>query len=150
MSHRDVTVNAMQCAFLLLVIKMSSQSVFTQAQGIIICMAFDTGAFKSVIFCIVDLGLGFPVNAFRIFKPHGPNIPDTGFDFFWQISFTMWRQVTINAVYLDSPLVIVVRRELPALVRVGVNMARFTVFVFRCMYNGFVSKENQKRTQEGT
>jgi hypothetical protein len=128
----------------LFIIQVGFPAFLGESDWIVILMTMDAAYFKGVSLGIIDLGFGFPIEAFRIFKPFGVNITCTCFGFFHQVTFPMRGQMAVYAMDTYASLIVVVGREFPALGGMRMDVAGSAIIISGCEYNRFVSKENKQ------
>jgi hypothetical protein len=148
MTNGNVAVNAMQFPCFFFVIEMCLTTLPGEPEGVVVLVTVDAGGLKHMTPGIIDLGFCFPVKACRIFKGIGPYIANPGFGLLQQVAISMGREVTIHAMHMDAPGIVVVGRAFPALGRVRMNMAGIAIFIGGCYYYCLVAQKDKQGSKD--
>jgi hypothetical protein len=102
-----MTVYAMKFSCLLFVVEMCLAALLGKAKGIVVLMAVNAGRFEGMLFGMVDLRFGLPVQTCRILKPVGPYVTNAGFSLLKKVPIAMGREVAIHTIHMYAPWIIV-------------------------------------------
>jgi hypothetical protein len=107
-------------------------------------MAFDARGFAYMAFGKLNLRFGFPIETGRVFEKFTPDIANSCFGFLGQVTFSMWRKMTVHAIYLDARFIVIMGRAFPTLGRLGMDMTGGTIIVRRCFDNQSLTGKNEQ------